>query len=76
MKTHGRTLRKTIAGTDQGYAAVFGERAAPQSPDAARMIRTKEWKLCLHPHGARERLDLKSDPDERTISRAILLVRN
>ena len=63
-KTHGRSLRETIAGSDPGYAAVFGERAAPQSPDAARMIRTKDWKLCLHPRGARELFDLKSDPDE------------
>ncbi len=63
-KTHGRSLRKAIAGNDPGYTAVFGERAAPQSPDAARMIRTKEWKLCLHPRGVRELFDLTSDADE------------
>jgi uncharacterized sulfatase len=62
--THGRSLRGVMGGADAGYSAVFGERAEPKSPAAARMIRTKAWKLCLLPKGAHELYDLTNDPEE------------
>ena len=63
-KAHGRTLRGVISGGEGGSQAVFGERNEPKSPAAARMVRTKEWKLCLMPRGAQELYNLTKDPDE------------
>ena len=63
-KTHGRSLRGVIEGSDDGATAVFGERAAPTSPGAARMVRTREWKLCVLPKGQMELFDLRKDPGE------------
>lgn len=62
-KAHGRSLRGVVGG-GAGYDEVFGERAEPQTPAAARMVRTSRWKLCLLPKGAHELYDLKADPDE------------
>ena len=61
---HGRSLRSVIAGQPDGRQAVFGERGEPNSPAAARMIRTRQWKLCLLPKGARELYNLEKDPNE------------
>ena len=63
-KAHGHSLRDLIAGKDSGPEAVFGERAEPNTPAAARMIRTRQWKLNLLPKGARELFNLENDPDE------------
>ena len=63
-KAHGHSLRGVIAGQDAGPAAVFGERADPNTPNAARMVRTRQWKLNVHPRGVRELFDLDKDPDE------------
>lgn len=63
-KAHGRTLRGVISGGEAGAQAVFGERNEPKSPAAARMVRTKEWKLCLLPKGQHELFDLIKDPGE------------
>lgn len=63
-QAHGRSLRGAVAGVDPGGEAVFGERAEPKNPAAARMVRTKRWKLCLLPKNAHELYDLASDPGE------------
>ncbi len=63
-KAHGHSLRGLMAGQDAGPEAVFGERADPKSPAAARMVRTRQWKLNLQPKGVRELFDLEKDPDE------------
>jgi arylsulfatase A-like enzyme len=63
-KAHGRSLRGVVDGKDKGCEFVFGERNEPKSPAASRMVRTKQWKLCLLPRGAHELYDLKNDPDE------------
>ncbi len=63
-RAHGRSLRGVLEGRDSGYDAVFGERNEPASKSAARMVRTREWKLCLLPRGQHELYDLKADPDE------------
>lgn len=62
-QAHGRSLRHVVAGTEKGAEAVFGERGEPKA-GAARMVRTRSWKLCLHPKGALELYDLEKDPDE------------
>ena len=43
---------------------IFGERSEPATPAAARMIRTRQWKLCLMPRGRHELYDLAKDPHE------------
>ena len=63
-KAHGRTLRGVVEGKDKGNEVVYGERGEPKTPAAARMIRTREWKLCLLPKGAHELYDLTKDPGE------------
>ncbi len=61
---HGHSLRGVIAGSDKGYEAVFSERGLPTKAGYSRMIRTRDWKLCVLPRGERELYDLKQDPDE------------
>jgi arylsulfatase A-like enzyme len=63
-KAHGCSLRPFIEGADEGDRPVFGERSEPDSPNAARMIRTRQWKLCLAARGRRELYDLQRDPGE------------
>ena len=63
-KGHGHSLCGRIAGQDAGPEAVFGERAEPNTPAAARMIRTRRWKFNLLPKGVRELFNLEKDPDE------------
>lgn len=63
-KAHGRSVRGVAEGRGKGYDAVFAERGEPTSTGAARMVRTREWKLCLLPRGDHELFDLRKDPDE------------
>lgn len=63
-KGHGRSLRPCLEGTNEDVGAVFGERGEPDKPGAARMIRTRQWKLCLQPRGRKELYDLEHDPSE------------
>ena len=63
-KAHGHSLRGVGTGGETGREAVFGERGEPKTPAAARMVRTKRWKLCLLPKGAHELFDLAADPGE------------
>ncbi len=63
-KAHGRSLRGVMAGTVPDLPAVFGERGEPGSKAVARMVRTRQWKLCLLPRGARELYQLEQDPGE------------
>ena len=63
-KAHGRSLRPLIEGAADDDRPVFGERGEPSAPGAARMIRTRQWKLCLHPRGQKELFDLQKDPGE------------
>ena len=63
-KVHGRSLRPFIEGAADDERPAFGERGDLAKPEVARMIRTRQWKLCLHPRGQRELYDLVNDPDE------------
>jgi len=63
-KAHGRSLRHVVEGQYKGHECVFGERGEPKSKGAARMVRTREWKLCVLPKGDCELYDLVRDPDE------------
>lgn len=65
-KVHGRSLRPFLeGGADDGRPA-FGERGRLDGPNPApaRMIRTRQWKLCFQPRGEKELFDLQKDPDE------------
>lgn len=63
-KAHGRSLRPFIAGVKDDGRPAFGERSEPDKPNAARMIRNRQWKLCLGSRGQQELFDLEKDPDE------------
>lgn len=63
---HGHDLRGVVDGREPGQDTIFAERNEPQSPNAARMVRTRDWKLCLLGRGRGELYDLARDPDETT----------
>ena len=63
---HGRSLRGVLSGDDAGEETIFAERNEPHLPSAARMVRTRDWKLCLLGRGQGELYDLKRDPGEAT----------
>jgi arylsulfatase A-like enzyme len=62
--SHGRSLRGVLAGTTTNQSAIFCERGEPNSSIAARMIRTRQWKLALHTSSPPELYNLEKDPDE------------
>lgn len=66
-KAHGRSVRGIINGKEKGYDAVYAERGVVDKPSGtSRMVRTKDWKLCLIPyHKEHELYDLRNDPLER-----------
>jgi arylsulfatase A-like enzyme len=61
---HGRSLRPFLDGAPADDRPVFGERGDVEKPSVSRMIRTRQWKLCLLPKGENELFDLQKDPDE------------
>ncbi len=63
-KGQGRSLRPFIEGVADGERPVFGERGDLAGVDVGRMIRTRQWKLCLQPRGRKELYDLEKDPGE------------
>lgn len=48
-----------------GNRPAFGERGEMNAPHVTRMIRTRQWKLCVDAHGPQELYDLENDPDEK-----------
>jgi arylsulfatase A-like enzyme len=63
-QAQGHSLRPYLDGAKVDDGPTFGERGEPNTPAAARMIRTRQWKLCLLPKGEKEFYDLTKDPDE------------
>ena len=63
-KIHGRSLRPFFAGKADDQSVTFGERGDLSKTELSRMIRTRQWKLNLHPAGQKELFDLLKDPDE------------
>lgn len=61
---HGRSLLPFATGHVDDDRPAFGERGEPDKAGAARMIRTRRWKLCLEPRGQKELFDLQHDPAE------------
>jgi arylsulfatase A-like enzyme len=65
---HGRSLRPFLEGTADDERPIFGERGEPNVVGTMRMIRTRDWKLCLPAQESRNvattMYDLKNDPDE------------
>jgi len=66
QQIHGRSLRGVLAGTNPDQPAIFCERGEPNSKITARMIRTRQWKLCLHTDNPPELYNLEQDPGETT----------
>jgi arylsulfatase A-like enzyme len=63
-KTDGRSLRAAMEVGRDDDRPVFGERGRLDVPHAARMIRTRQWKLSLLARGQKELFDLTKDPGE------------
>ena len=61
---HGHSLQPLLEGKADDDRPVFGERGRLDRPHAARMIRTRRWKLNLLARGQVELYDLQQDPDE------------
>lgn len=64
-KAEGRSLRPLVDGAADDARPIFGERGDVQKPGCGRMIRTRQWKLCLYPTTrVTEQFDLQKDPEE------------
>ncbi|HIE51285.1 MAG TPA: hypothetical protein EYP85_05965 [Armatimonadetes bacterium] len=61
---HGRSLRPFLEGQPDDGRPIFGQRGNPRGGSCGRMIRTREWKLCLYGSGYRELYHLTEDPYE------------